>query len=456
MQADSRCHLFASQFQFSAQRCHAERGLSFAQRSSTAVEASLRPAQPQIGSPRSTPALLQWLIKVHTTKTWDVIVIGGGLIGLSLAIALRKRGATVLVVERGEPGREASHAAGGMLVDCPLETAPALQQLATASAKMYPEFAHELEVEWGMKVDLRDQGTIVLLKQEHLQEHLAHPEFANFFRPADLETLEPNLGMPPYEKEIEFRGTLAEDGDEMSHEEFSEVCRTRLQNAFYLKERSVDPRALTAAALKTAKNRGIDFSSGDAVTAVNLSDGHTCGVTTTKTSFLAEKIVNCAGAWSGRIGPDPMPTRPVKGQMLCVVMQPRDLLRHVIRTPDVYLIPRSDGRLLIGATVEEAGFDKQTVPPTIQLLRHAALKIVPRLADARILEDWAGLRPGTPDSLPILGATPTPGYYVATGHFRDGILLAPITAEVMAEVIEGHIPEHDLTAFSLARFQQTD
>jgi glycine oxidase len=138
--------------------------------------------------------------------------------------------------------------------------------------------------------------------------------------------------------------------------------------------------------------------------------------------------------------------------MLCLLMPQRELIRHVIRTPHVYLIPRSDGRLLVGATVEEAGFDKRTDLATIQRLHKSAIELVPKLADAKILEDWAGLRPGTPDALPILGATNIPGCYAATGHFRDGILLAPITAEVMSAVIEGRKPEHDLTAFSPARF----
>ena len=352
-------------------------------------------------------------------RTWDVIVIGGGIIGLSLSITLRKRGASVLVVERGEPGREASHAAGGMLVDCLLETSPALQSLAMASARMYPEFAHELEVESGMKVDLRDFGTILVLSREQLQ---GAPEFvAGNVLPGDLDDMEPAL------------------------------VSTKA-NAVYLRERSIDPRALTAAALKTAKARSVDFSSRDPVTTVDETDGRVTGVTTAKTSFLAPKVVNCAGAWSGQIGPHAFPTRPVKGQMLCLVMHPRKLLKHVVRTPEVYLIPRSDGRLLVGATVEEAGFDKRTVPDTIQRLHRAALKLVPKLADAKILEDWAGLRPGTPDNLPILGATSTPGYYAATGHFRDGILLAPITAQVMADVIEGRRPEHDLTPFSPSRF----
>jgi glycine oxidase len=351
-------------------------------------------------------------------KTWDVIIIGGGIIGLSLSIALRKRGAAVLVVERGEPGREASHAAGGMLVDCALETPPVLQALATASAGMYPEFAHETEVESGMKVDLRDQGTIFFPSARHLDDA------ESAFPRASLAELEP---------------ALAETNSG--------------RPAFYLKERSVDPRALTSAAWKAAKNRGVDFSSGDEVIAVTVTDGRVTGVSATKTSFHAGKVVNCAGAWSGKIPPLAFPTRPVKGQIVCVAMPSRNLLKHVVRSPEAYLIPRSDGRLLVGATVEEAGFDKRTDADTIQRLHRAALALVPELRNAKTLEIWAGLRPGTPDALPILGATKTPGYYVATGHFRDGILLAPITAEVMTAVIEGRSSEYDLTPFSPGRFQ---
>jgi glycine oxidase len=351
-------------------------------------------------------------------KSWDVIVIGGGIIGLSLSIELRKKGARVLVVERGEPGREASYAAGGMLVDCLFETPAALQPLATASARLYPEFAHELQVESGMNVDLRDQGTIFFPSTAHASD--AELKSAAQL-PAPLAGCEPALA------------------------DFS-------RPAFYLQERSVDPRALATAAVHAAKHRGVDFSSGDAVTAVNLSDGAVSGVTTMKTSFFAAKIVNCAGAWSGQIAPHSFPTRPVKGQMLCLAAPTRSLLKHVVRSPEVYLIPRSDGRIIVGTTAEEAGFDKRTDIATIQRLHRAAVAMVPELRNAKILEDWAGLRPGTPDALPILGATATPGYYVATGHFRDGILLAPITAQVIAQVIEGKNPDYDLAPFSPARF----
>jgi glycine oxidase len=352
-------------------------------------------------------------------KSSDVIIVGGGIIGLSIAIDLRKRGATVLIVERGEPGRESSHAAGGMLVDCSAETPAPLQALAIASARLYPEFAHELEVESGMKVDLRDAGTIVLPAPELVHER---PGFRlSSLLPAPLAELEPSLADPK-------------------------------RPAFYLRERSVDPRALTAAAIKTAKNRGVDFSSGDPVTQIDISDGCVSGVTTTRTSFLASKVVNCAGAWAGQIAPHQFPTRPVKGQMLCLVMPSREMIKHVIRSPEVYLIPRSDGRLLVGATVEEAGFDKRTDRTTIQHLHRAALALVPKLVDAKILEDWAGLRPGTPDALPILGATGVAGYFVSTGHFRDGILLAPITAQIMANVITGCAAGFDLSAFDPRRF----
>ncbi len=351
-------------------------------------------------------------------KTWDVIIIGGGIIGLSLAIALRKRGASVLIVERGEPGREASHAAGGMLADCAIETPRALQPLATASARMYPEFVHELQSESGLNVDLRDCGTVLFSPRDETQ-----PDFAaTHSLPAPLSQLQPAIADPGLP-------------------------------AFYLKERSVDPRALTAAALKTAKNRGVDFSSGDPVTAVNLADNRVIGVTAEKTTFLAPKVVNCAGAWSGQIAPHAFPTRPVKGQMLCLIAPTRTLLEHVVRSPEVYLIPRGDGRIIVGTTVEEAGFDKRTDPAVVQRLYRGAIALVPELRNAKILEDWAGLRPGTPDALPILGATSTSGYYVATGHFRDGILLAPITADVMAQMIDGSEPEFDLAAFSAARFQ---
>jgi glycine oxidase len=361
-------------------------------------------------------------------KNWDAILIGAGIIGLSLALELNRQGLRVLVVDKGEPGREASWAAGGMLCDFSLETPPALRELATASAAMYPIFVDELEHESGLKIDLRSVGTLVLTSPEASQETPnGRPITQPCALPASLAELEPALRLG---SATDPRLTL-----------------------HFVKERSVDPRHLTAAAVAAARHSGIDFFSGDPVLAVEAADGKASGIRTGKTRFSAGMVVNCAGAWAGQIQPHAFPTRPVKGQMLCVTMPQKELVRHVIRTPGVYLIPRSDGRMLIGATAEEAGFDKQTVPQTIQKLRQAALDLIPKLADARILEAWAGLRPGTPDKLPILGSTPTPGYFVATGHFRDGILLAPVTAKLMGEIMTGRTPEFDLSAFASARFR---
>jgi glycine oxidase len=356
--------------------------------------------------------------KVRTNaRNWDVIIIGGGIIGLSLSRELRKQNLKVLIVERGEPGREASHAAAGMLVDDKAETPPALQALATASAQMYPEFVHELQDESGINPDLREFGTLLFPLSAALESEDLSLGVSNYF-PAPLSELEPAL---------------------------AHGCG----RAVYLKESSVDPRALTLAALKATRHREVDISSGTSVTEILLSDGRVTGVRTDKTTYNAPVVVNCAGAWAGQLPPHQFPVRPVKGQMLSIVGGPS--LRHVIRGA-IYLVPRSDGRILVGASVEEAGYDKRTDVDIIKRMHQSASNMVPALAQGRILESWAGLRPGTPDNLPILGATETLGYFVATGHFRDGILLAPITAYVMTQLITGTKPDHDLSSFDAKRF----
>lgn len=346
-------------------------------------------------------------------KTWDVVIIGAGIIGLSLARELRKRSAAVLLIDRGMPGREASHAAAGMLAATPGEMAPTLFPFASASLQLYPEFVRELQDESGIDVDFRRDGSLLFTD--------CPPEGSRFLTAEEVAELAPHVN-------------------------------PQGRRAVYLSEASIDPRALVSAALQACKHRGVDTSFGDAVVSVNLADDRVVRVSTAKTKFAAHLVVNCAGAWAGQIGPRPIPTRPVKGQMLSVAMPTRNLLRHVIRTPDVYLVPRSDGRLLIGATLEEAGFDKHVNADTIHRLHRAALAVLPPIADARILEDWAGLRPGTPDSLPILGPTGIPGYCVATGHYRDGILLTPVTARAMTQVLTGENCAYDLAAFSAARF----
>ena len=173
--------------------------------------------------------------------------------------------------------------------------------------------------------------------------------------------------------------------------------------------------------------------------------------------MAATAVVNCAGAWASQIKPLGLPTRPVKGQMVCLVplaanQHAGPLIQHVVRTPEVYIVPRSDGRMLLGSTVEEAGYDKRVDPDTVKRLQQAAARVVPEIAQMRLHDAWAGLRPGSPDGLPILGLTSLPRYYAATGHYRDGIMLAPVTALVMSQLIAGREPEFDLKAFSPLRF----
>ncbi len=348
---------------------------------------------------------------------------GGGIIGLALGRELHKQGARVLIVERGEPGREASHAAAGMLADADPVLPAVLRRLAAASAKAYPEFVQELEDESGAKIDLRRQGTIAFFPAP-VHDPRWKPVSAQ-----EVRGLEPKLEALPH--------------------------------AYLSDEGSVDPRGLVAALRKAAKHRRIEIATGERVTEIMVENGRAAGVKTERTQFQAPVVVNCAGAWAGEIGVADThpsqnrawvghPTKPVKGQMLAVIAP--NVLQRVVRGPEAYLVPRSDGRLLIGATLEDAGFDKRVDPATIQRLHQAAARLAPELGEARMHEAWAGLRPGTKDDLPILGATRIDGCYAATGHYRDGILLAPITARLMAQVIGGERPEIGLEAFSPTRF----
>jgi glycine/D-amino acid oxidase-like deaminating enzyme len=213
------------------------------------------------------------------------------------------------------------------------------------------------------------------------------------------------------------------------------------------------------ALVASCKHRDVHLAIGSPAIEATVDSGRTTGVRLEKGLFSAPVVVNCAGAWSGEIGPYKFPMRPVKGHMLALVAQhaepgtPKTLVQHVTRNPGiVYVVPRSDGRHIVGSTLEEAGYDKRVDPDVIQRLHQGAANLIPYLGEARILEAWTGLRPTAPDKLPLLGSTPIAGYFVATGHYRDGIMLAPITARSMSRLIRGEMPEVDLAAFSPQRF----
>jgi glycine oxidase len=341
-------------------------------------------------------------------KIWDVVVSGAGIIGVSLALELRERGAQVLVLDRAEPGKEASSAAAGMLAVHDPETHEQLRPFAGKSAAMYPEFVRKLEQSSGMDVDFRYGAVVLLNGSEVLPEHKCLSK-------EDLKNLEPSL-------------------------------KANWHSAFFVaEETSVDPNLLMQAALKTAQNKGIEVRAHTAVEQMR-SAGTQVEVIAGHDRFLAKSAVNCQGAWAGA------PVRPRKGQMLYLQPQNPGLLQHVVRAPEVYLVPRSSGRILVGATVEDVGYDKSIDPQVVRQLHEAAAEIVPDLSSAEVVASWAGLRPGSPDDLPILGASESPGIFIASGHFRNGILLAPITAKIMADLITGKASALDISRFSPTRF----
>jgi glycine oxidase len=341
-------------------------------------------------------------------KTWDVIIAGGGIIGLSLALELRERGAGVLVLDRGEPGREASSAAAGMLAPTDPATPVELRRFAIESARLYPGFVRRLESMSETDADFRQQGTVVL------HETSDAPSDHRRLSANELRRLEPGLQT----------GTLF---------------------ASFLQENSVDPDLLSQAAAKAVQAAGVEIRSHAAVQRMSSQNG-TVEAITEAGRFVARVAVNCRGSWAGA------PVRPRKGQMCYLHPQNPGLIRYVVRAPEVYLVPRSSGKILVGATVEDAGFNKSVEPETVNKLHRGAAELVPELAAAPMVESWAGLRPGTPDDLPIMGETETPGIMISSGHFRNGILLAPAAAKIMADLIMGRSPEIDISAFSPGRF----
>lgn len=352
-------------------------------------------------------------------------MVGAGIIGVSLALELRRRGMNVLVLDRGQPGAEASTAGAGMLVAGEMDGPPELRALARLSAQVYPDFVRAAEAESDISVDFNQHGAICLGKPLPGEQLLTD---------AELIALEPSLSASSL-------------------------------RATFVAEDVVDPRTLMPALVQAGKRRGVHIHGGSEVISLLQENSRVAGVETRQTKYHAPVVVNCCGAWSAELQRS-IPTRPVKGHMLALIPARPHPIRHVIRNreTDVYLVPRRDGRIAVGSTVEEAGFDKRVDPDIIQRLHQLAADILPELGEARIHESWTGLRPGTPDKLPILGAVSgdrTPrGYFVATGHFRNGILLAPATAIVMAELITGATSSAtqsatqriDLTPFAPTRF----
>jgi glycine oxidase len=367
--------------------------------------------------------------------TSDVLVIGGGIIGTSIAWRLAERGCSVTLVERGTIGEQASWCAAGMIsvqADAAHSNDPAFVQLCRESLTQYPQFIAELEAITEAGVEYHRTGSLFVTGPG--EDAAARDRLAG------------SQGQFGIDAE-------AVDGEPLHARE--PMLHPDIAHGLYLRDdQHVDNRSLMMALGFAARACGVDVREGLFVTGLAVENGAVLGVDTRGGRLQAGTVVLAGGAWSGRIAESSgleIPTRPVKGQMCTVQLEP-GTLGTIIHSNGVYLVPWADGRTYVGATVEEAGFDTRLDFEKIDHLLQKAADLVPAIAEAEVLESWVGLRPGTPDLMPILGRCGCEGLILATGHFRSGILLAPRTAEVITDLVQGE--SVDLTAFSAGRFNK--
>ncbi|HWC47953.1 MAG TPA: glycine oxidase ThiO [Solirubrobacterales bacterium] len=381
---------------------------------------------------------------------FDVVVVGGGIIGLSCAWRLAQRGARVAVVERGEPGCGATRVAAGMLAPVGELTfgEPELLELTLAAARLYPAFVAEVEATSGETTGYEQLGA--------LHVALDRDEAAQLRRVHDLQrSLELEAEWLPARKcrDLEPGLTPSFHG-----------------GVFAAGEAAVDPRALTRALIAAARAEGVEVTTGTEVVEGIFEGDRLTGVRTRRgvfherhrvvplsgntgqknqainssptadDSIRAETVVLANGAWSGATPWLPEharpAVRPVKGQVL--ELRRRDgepPAHHILASERVYLVPRGDGRLIVGATVEELGYDTTVTAGGVHELLREAYRLLPDVAEMELVDAIAGLRPGTPNNLPLVGPGAIDGLVLATGHFRNGILLAPLAAQAVADLL---------------------
>ncbi len=361
-------------------------------------------------------------------RSFDSVIVGGGVIGLCCAWRLAQRGARVAVLDRGRPPAGATRVAAGMLAPVGELTfgEPELLELTLAAAELYPAFVAELEEASGLATGHEVGGAlhVALDRDEAEQLRRVHDLqrslglAAEWLAPRRCRELEP--GLTP-----SLAGGVFAPG-----------------------EGSVDPRALSAALLAALEGEGVEVLAETEVGEALLEGERVAGVRTAAGEELrAPAVVLACGAWSGEAGWLPEharpPVRPVKGQI--VELRPPAggpaPIGRIVASERVYLVPRADGRLIAGATVEERGFDSAVTAGGLHELLREAYRLLPEVAEMELVEAMAGLRPGTPDNLPLVGPGALEGLTLATGHFRNGILLAPLAAERVADSLASASPQ---------------
>lgn len=366
----------------------------------------------------------------------DAVVVGGGVIGLSVARALaRKQVGSVLLIERGELGREASFAAAGMLApQAEADVDDAFFQLCCRSRDLYPTFATQLLDETGIDVQLDHTGTLYCAFTEHDSAEI--------------------------EKRFEWQRGLGLSVERLTSRQARELepnlSERVLAGLKFPRDTQVENRRLLRALIAANEKLGVKACAHTIVESLRIERGKVGGVATSKGFVNTGNVVIAGGAWTSFIktgnAAQQIRIEPVRGQIMCFDAQPA-LAHHVVYSRRGYLVPRRDGRLLAGSTTEEAGFAKEVTADGLESIREHALEIAPRIAKLRVVDSWAGLRPRAPDDLPVLGETgETEGLFFATGHYRNGILLAPLTGELIAALIADNVVAAELQTFAPDRF----
>ena len=365
-----------------------------------------------------------------------VIIVGAGVIGLSIAWALSRTGARVVVFDSGVAGREASWMSAGMLAP---ETEmgfedEALYVLGRESMNRWPEFVRTLEQESGMSVDYRTEGILhVADDRDHREALRRHYEFQK-------------------EQGLDVQWLTGAEAREIEP-----FLAPRLPGAVFSRsDHQVDNQLLVDALAVASKKNGVTIQEHTPVKAVEPSEDRPAVILENGSRVGGSRVILTAGAWSRTIDGLEVdarpPVRPVKGQMLQLKMEPPFELKHVVWGPHCYLTPKSSGRLLLGATVEERGFDRTVTAGGLYSLLEAGWRIVPGIYDLEVTETWAGLRPGSRDNEPILGMSSAAGVVFATGHYRNGILLVPVTADEIARLVLTGETSRWISPFSPHRF----